>query len=279
MCIRDRWNTALTALNPNEVTSGTGLVGRWGMNEGSGIVIANSVVGGAAGTFSTVNPVWVSGFNQSDPTNNASVDFNGVHDYISFGAAPSLNTTAPASTGFTLEAWIKIEGNGVATSTGTGGVTAVPIVAKGRSESDASGLNMNYFLGITASDALVADFEEASGSSTGLNHPISGSGTGATIARNVWTHVAVTYNIATGVWNLYKNGVNAGALDITDGIIPENISRQYASIGSALNSTGAPAGFFNGKIDEVRIWNRPLSPSEISTNMNLQLTSGIGLLG
>jgi len=273
------WNTALTALNPNEVTSGTGLVGRWGMNEGSGIVIANSLVGGAAGTFSTINPVWVSGFNQTDATTNASVDFNGVHDYITFGTAPSLNTTAPASTGFTLEAWIKIEGNGVTTSTGTGGVTAIPIVAKGRSESDASGINMNYFLGITSTDVLVADFEEASGSNTGLNHPISGSGAGATVTRNVWTHVAVTYSISSGLWNLYKNGVNVGTLGIAGGIVPENISKQYASIGSALNSTGVPAGFFYGKIDEVRIWNRPLSPSEISANMNLQLTGGSGLLG
>jgi hypothetical protein len=138
---------------------------------------------------------------------------------------------------------------------------------------------MNYFIGITRSDVLVADFEEASGSNTGLNHPISGSGAGATITRNVWTHVAVTYSISSGIWNLYKNGVNAGTLDITDGIVPENISKQYASIGTALNSTGLPAGFFNGKIDEVRIWNRPLSPSEISANMNLQLTSGTGLLG
>ena len=273
------WNTALTALNPNEVTSGTGLVGRWGMNEGSGTLIANSVAGGAAGTFSTINPVWVSGFNQTDATTNASVDFNGVHDYITFGTAPSLNTTAPASTGFTLEAWIKIEGNGVTTSTGTGGVTAIPIVAKGRSESDASGVNMNYFLGITSTDVLVADFEEASGSNTGLNHPISGNGAGATVTRNVWTHVAVTYSISSGLWNLYRNGVNAGTLGIAGGIVPENISKQYASIGSALNSTGVPAGFFYGKIDEVRIWNRPLSPSEISANMNLQLTGGSGLLG
>ena len=162
------WNTALTTLNVNEITSGTGLVGRWGMNEGSGTSIANSVAGGSSGTFSTINPLWVTGFNQADTTTNASVDFNGVHDYISFGAAPSLNTSAPSSTGFTLEAWIKIEGNGVATSTGTGGVTAIPIVAKGRSESDASGMNMNYFLGMTSSDVLVADFEEASGSKTVL---------------------------------------------------------------------------------------------------------------
>ena len=273
------WNAALTTLNTNEVTSGTALVGRWGMNEGSGTTVANSVAGGSAGTFSAINPLWVTGFNQADTTTNASVDFNGVHDYITFGAAPSLNTTSPASTGFTLEAWIKIDGNGITTSTGTGGVTAIPIIAKGRSESDASGVNMNYFLGITSSDVLVADFEEASGSNTGLNHPISGSGPGATVTRNVWTHVAVTYNISNGTWTLYKNGVNAGSLDMTDGTVPENISQQHASIGSALNTTGVAAGFFNGKIDEVRIWNRPLSASEISTNMNLQLTSGTGLLG
>lgn len=137
---------------------------------------------------------------------------------------------------------------------------------------------MNYFLGITIADVLVADFEEASGSNTGLNHPFTGS-SAAAITRNVWTHVAVTYTISNGVWNLYKNGINVGTSDLADGIIPENISKQFASIGSALTSTGSPEGFFNGKIDEVRIWNRPLSPSEIVANMNVQLTSGTGLLG
>jgi len=274
------WNKALTALTTGELTSGSGLVGRWGMNEGSGLVISNSIAAGPNGTLSTINPAWVTGFNQIDTTKNASIHFNGVHDYISFGIAPSLNTAAPSATGFTLEAWIKIEGNGVTTSTGTGGLdAAIPIIAKGRGESDGSGLNMNYFLGITSNDILVADFEEASGANTGLNHPITGAGAGATVTRNTWTHVAVTYNISSGTWILYKNGVNAGTINIAAGTVPENISKQFASIGSALTSTGAPGGFFNGKIDEVRIWNRPLSPSEVMTNMNSELTSGTGLLG
>ncbi|HEY0433541.1 MAG TPA: LamG-like jellyroll fold domain-containing protein, partial [Chitinophagaceae bacterium] len=273
------WNIALTRLDAGELTSGTGLVGRWGFNEGTGTVVSNSVSGGAAGTFSPVNPAWVPGFNQGDTTSNASVHFNGAHDYITFGAAPVLNTSAPAASGFTLEAWIKIEGNGQTTSTGTGGLSsAIPIIAKGRGESDASGLNMNYFLGLSTTDALVADFEEAAGSNTGLNHPING-GANAVIPRNVWTHVAVTYSISSGVWVLYKNGINVATLDLADGIVPENMSKQYASVASALSSTGAPQGYFNGKIDEVRIWNRPLSPGEISANMYLQLTMGTGLLG
>ncbi|MGB3006041.1 MAG: LamG-like jellyroll fold domain-containing protein [Chitinophagaceae bacterium] len=290
------WNTALTALNPGELTSGSGLVGRWGLNEATGSTGTNSVAGGVNGTFSAINPLWVTGFNQVDPTTNASVDFNGVHDYITFGAAPSLNTTAPGATGFTLETWIKIEGTGVTITTGTNGLDgtggrplAIPIIAKGRGESETSGLNMNYFLGITSTDMLVADFEEALVASpipnvtvTGLNHPIIPTGAeiaAATISRNVWTHVAVTYNIADGVWTLYKNGVSVATLNMTNGLVPENISTQHASIGSALTSGGIPGGYFNGKIDEVRIWNKALTPAEILANMNLEITSGTGLRG
>jgi hypothetical protein len=275
------WNTVrsdaqILASYAAELTSGTGLMGRWGLNDGTGSVAVNSISGGVAGTL-TGGPLWKPGFNQPG---SSSLDFNGTADYVTFGAAPSLNTTAPAATGFTLEAWIMIEGNGVTTSTGTGGLTAaIPIVAKGRGESEASGLNMNYFLGITSGDILVADFEEALGANTGLNRPITGAGAGATITRNVWTHVAVTYNIADGVWTLFKNGVAGGTLNLPDGIIPENISTQHASIGTAMTSTGAAAGFFNGKIDEVRIWNRARSGAEILANYNLELTSGSGLLG
>ena len=102
---------------------------------------------------------------------------------------------------------------------------AIPIIAKGRGESETSGLNMNYFLGITSTDMLVADFEEALVASpipnvtvTGLNHPIIPTGAeiaAATISRNVWTHVAVTYNIADGVWTLYKNGVSVATVSYT----------------------------------------------------------------
>jgi hypothetical protein len=41
---------------------------------------------------------------------------------------------------------------------GTGGISGIPIVAKGRAESDAAGRNVNYFLGINTSNVLVADF-------------------------------------------------------------------------------------------------------------------------
>ena len=263
------WNVARTdadilANYNTELTSGTGLAGRWGLNEGTGNTATNSVNPSANGTI-VRNPQWVSAFNVADPTTNAAIDFNGVHDYVTFGAAAGLNT----GSSFTLEGWIKIDGPGVTTSTGTTGVTAVPVIAKGRGESETGNLNMNYFLGIDASNKLVADFEEFSGP----NHPAFGN---AIIPTGVWTHIAATYG--AGTWILYINGVQ----DITEletGPGPVTGSTQHASIGSALTSMGVPAGFFNGKIDEVRIWNTVRTPAEIQANYTNEITSGTGLLG
>ncbi|MEJ7585932.1 MAG: LamG-like jellyroll fold domain-containing protein [Ferruginibacter sp.] len=270
------WNTALTTLNPGELTSGTGLVGRWGFGDGSGSGLSNSISGGANGTIIN-NYEWVTGYNEADTITNACIDFNGVHDYVTFGAAPSLNTTASA-TGFTLEGWVKIEGQGIATSTGTLGlVGVVPIIAKGTGENEASGLNINYFMGFEATTKmLVADFEEGAGTNTGLNHPITGT---TALPVDVWTHVAATYNITDGAWNLYINGKSAGTGNAGAGRVPENISVQHASIGSALTSGGVAGGFFNGKIDEVRIWKRALTQAEIQVNLNNEITGGTGLLG
>src|SRR5207248_9644187 len=62
--------------------------------------------------------------------------FDGVNDYVTFGTALSLG--APK---FTLEVWFMREGPGVATTSGSGGLsTAVPLVTKGRAEAEGSNL-------------------------------------------------------------------------------------------------------------------------------------------
>ena len=60
------WDHALTQqeIRDNmflEITSASGLLGRWGLNEGSGTTADNSVYGGSDGTL-TNGPTWVSGF-------------------------------------------------------------------------------------------------------------------------------------------------------------------------------------------------------------------------
>ncbi len=248
------------------------LKGRWALNENTGTT-ANNSGSGTGINGSLLNTTWNSTGFANEKT---SLDFDGNNDYVSFGSAsPALNATS-----FTLEAWIRIEGTGATTTTsaadggGFEGPTAVvPIVAKGRGEGESpANINTNYFMGLV-NNKLAADFEEGA---SGLNHSVIGN---ATIPMNTWTHVACTYNASTGVWNLYINGVLDKTLTLSASFQPANTSIQHASVGSALTSGGTAAGFFNGKIDEVRIWNLARSAAEISAGYTMEISSGSGLLG
>ena len=206
---------------------------------------------------------------QSSAVAGSALSFDGVNDYVTFGPAPGLG----AST-VTIETWFKRAGTGVAASTGTGGVSAIPLVTKGRGEAEASNVDMNYFLGIRASDnVLCADFEEgAGGASPGQNHPVAGV---TPIANGVWYHAAATYDGTT--WRLYLNGNLEAALAVGRPLRADSI--QHAALGSALNSAGVAAGFFHGTLDEVRIWNYSRSAAEIAANKNAEIASATGLLG
>ncbi len=200
------------------------------------------------------------------------LQFNGSSQYATFGAAPSLGAAT-----FTLETWFKRTGAGVGTSTGSGGITAVPLVTKGRAEAEGSNVDMNYFLGIDAtSGKLAADFEEGSstGGTLGLNHPVSGN---TVVTSNVWHHAAATYDGQT--WKLYLDGVLDGTLTLSAARPPRSDSIQHAALATAMNSTGVAAGFFQGVLDESRIWNYARTQAEIQANLNQEITSGTGLLG
>jgi hypothetical protein len=190
------------------------------------------------------------------------IQFNGTNAYVAFG-----NNTNLGLFQFTLECWFKRSGSGTTTSTGSGGVTAVPLISKGRGEADGSNLDMNYFLGIRQTDStLVADFEEgAAGTIPGLNHPIAGV---TKLARNTWYHVAVTYN--GSVWKLYLNGQLENQLSVNQPV--QGVSIQHAAIGSACTSVGAAQGFFNGIIDEVRIWNAARTQTQVISTLNSAIT-------
>ena len=159
----------------------------------------------------------------------ATVGTVAAKDYVTFGPATS---TLGAAT-FTIETWFKRDAAGVATSTGSGGVVAIPLVTKGMAEGEGGGLDMNYFLGIRQADnLLVADFEDTA---TGLNHPVAGVDLTIHAANGAWHHAAATYDGTT--WRLYLDGVLDGQL-VVGNSRRQFDSLQHAVLGSALNSTG-----------------------------------------
>ena len=204
---------------------------------------------------------------------NKALQLGGTNAYVTFGAAPGLGASQ-----FTIETWFRRDGSGVATNTGTGGIVAVPLVTKGMAETEGSTVDANYFLGIRGSDnVLSADFEDIA---TGLNHPIAG--TTVIPADGVWRHVAATYDGTT--WRLYLNGALEASL-VVGNFTPRFDSIQHFVLGSALNSTGVvtsgqTAGFFNGVLDEARVWNYARSAQQVSHGMTLEIASSTpGLLG
>jgi len=214
-------------------------------------------------------------FDPNNPPANTALDFDGINDYVTMGAAPELNVAVPPTNGFTLECWFRKEGTGATSSSGSGGVSAVPLFGKGRGESDGSNIDCNIFFGITTAGILVADFESQA---TGLNHPITASN--APIVNDQWYHAAVTFDSTTGTWRMYLDGVEVGTASVSvAGSVPRYDSIQHFGIGTAMNSAGVREGAFAGVIDEPRVWNYARSAAEIAAAKDQEIGNASGLIG
>jgi Concanavalin A-like lectin/glucanases superfamily/Divergent InlB B-repeat domain len=196
-------------------------------------------------------------------------DGAGTDAYISLGNPAPLQLGA-----LTLELWMQRNGDGAGTATG-GIADLIPLISKGRDEAESSSLDLNYILGIRASDGvLAADFEEgAGGSSPSANHPVVGT---TSIANGSWHHVAATYDGTT--WKLYLDGALEASLAVGQPMAAA--STLPVAIASALNSSSTADGFFDGAIDEVRVWNYARTQAQIQDEINSQITSAqSGLVG
>jgi hypothetical protein len=80
------------------------------------------------------------------------------------------------------------------------------------------------------------------------------------LTLGVWTHLATTYDGANQ--RFYVNGVLVGTTASPGAGIA--VSNGAIRIGGNASSTGE---FFQGMIDEVRVYNRALSAAEIATDM------------
>ncbi|MBN4061575.1 choice-of-anchor D domain-containing protein [Bacteroidales bacterium AH-315-I05] len=95
-------------------------------------------------------------------------------------------------------------------------------------------------------------------------------GTGPTATLNAWNHIACVLDGQNVT--LYMNGQPiSGTL---------GSSPVFSSMNLAIGCTDYPGRYFNGKMDEVRVWNTAKSQAEILASMDKTLTgSEAGLVG
>ncbi len=185
------------------------------------------------------------------PGSGQALSFNGTNQYVNLGDSDSLDL---AGTPFTIEAWIKMPA--------TIGTQQHTIVGKGINNT-----TIAYRFDVSGATRR-AGIVVGNGVST------AGITTLIPIPNDEWTHVAVTYD-GVYILNVYQNGVlqNTGIAPFIT--IPNGADS--TRIGASLLSS---TNFFQGQIDEVRIWNVVRSQADIRNTMCQKLTgSEAGLVG
>lgn len=96
-----------------------------------------------------------------------------------------------------------------------------------------------------------------------------------TPALETWYHIAMVRDISTDTWKFYVNGNQFSETAASNNIDIRN-SISTLRIGKKANADI----YFDGKMDELRIWNIARTPAEILANKDIELTgSESGLVG
>lgn len=161
--------------------------------------------------------------------------FDGVDDYVYVTANLPLRITDSISISF----WAKPN------PTGSNGKF---IVIK-----QSTGANGDYWISMNATHARcnAAGGTYWTDSSPGSN----------LLDGNIWSHIAMTFS--SGQVKCYLNGLPSGAVVRNSTNAPYGSSDKPVLIGGGYPWQGPPTNFFNGTIDDVRIYNRILTANDV----------------
>lgn len=206
----------------------TGMIAHWKMDEGTGTSVADSV-GTYTGTFSNT-PIWKSGPNGASSLLFAEADSDSVTVTGLLGQ-PGVGSVA---------AWVNIRRHD---SSGTSHIFSIGDYVYLESGSGNTGLGFSYWDGGTI--RTVAS-----------NKDISGTG---------WRYIVATWDQTGNLFNLYLDGalVSTGtwANDIT-------WTGRGANTHIGRHGNAGTTQFLDGSVDDIRVYSRALSPSEIDTLYN-----------
>jgi hypothetical protein len=125
----------------------------------------------------------------------------------------------------------------------------------------------SFDIQLTGSGGLHGDIGNGSGWIT-----TSADAPGAGLQVGVWSHIA--YVITPNGYTIYVNAVQKGSGTYSGTPLAFDNSH-ILTLGTYGSNWG---GTYNGAMDELRIWSTARTQAEILNNMNVELSSGTGLL-
>lgn len=208
-----------------------GLIGYWKMDENTGTTsTADSSGNGKTGTFVNIDSTdWVAGKFGSN------LDFDGSTEYITV-ASPSLPTSD-----YTYSAWVNLDANSDETIF---------------EAFNAAGSADEFSLGVTTSGAA--------GRIEVTNNDGSSFRSTNSISTGSWSHVAATRQ--GSLITIYINGspdptTNTDGTSLDFGSCSLVLGADVDN--AASNCTSSVGNYTDGRMDELRIYNRALTPAEI----------------
>lgn len=211
----------------------SGLIGFWRFNEASGSSASDSSGAGNTGNL-TNGPSWTTGYDDT----GSGLSFDGTNDYVALGAMASVDAQAD----LTVMGWAK------------------------RSSSTSRGMLFNSY--VNANNWLGLQFANDTNVYAVVANGALAYGYVA-VANTNWHHYALVFDGAqTGNANRLKLYIDGVAQTLTySGTIPATTPtvNTDANIGYDVHN----GVYMNGRIDDVRVYNRALTQDEV-----LQIYSG-----
>lgn len=222
-----------------------GLVAYYPMEESGSTVLHD-------GALTNLGQVYCS-WNGSGQVGSDALTFDGVDDYVSFDSQIVPDDTRKP---FTISVWVKVA------SSKSGFV-----VGQRDNGDDGDFEGSRLFLQDSSSGDSGYLFEDSSNNRLTLTFTGPSSG--------VWTHIAVTYDGSQDANNVrvYVDGTSRStSVGNNDSISPTMGCPDNTTLGA--RDADSPGNYFEGELDDVRIYDRVLSKSEIQTIQNRTFPSG-----
>jgi subtilisin-like proprotein convertase family protein len=175
-------------------------------------------------------------------------NLNGSTEFLLVTATNTAFNVGSNGTGITFEEWIK-------PNTAVGEVTFLEYEAPlGTGNGSDTSINFTIPPGTTELQGNLMDLA--------MNgHLIL---TGPVVTAGVWQHIALTYDQPSGVACIYVNGIPVKTQNLGSFTLRTTLTNIVMGARTTFHSVSNPGDAFNGEIDEISLYKRALSASEIA---------------